>query len=162
MILNEQDDLRVVMRQWATGVTVVSTRYQDVIYGMTVSSFSSVSLKPKVVSISLMKDSRTHSMILQSKVFGISILSDDQREISEVFAGRISENENRFEGIETFILATGSPLITGGIGYLDCRLMAVHDFGRNSLLIGEVLALESGNSQEPLLYFNQHYHKLQE
>lgn len=162
MIHYEQADLRVVMRHWTTGVTVVSSRYQNVINGMTVSSFTSVSLEPKIISISLMKDSRTHSMILQSKVFGISILSEDQKEISEIFAGRVNENDNRFDETETFILVTGSPLIAGGLGYLDCKLIDVHDFGRNALLIGEVLALEIGNSKEPLLYFNKQYHKLQE
>jgi flavin reductase (DIM6/NTAB) family NADH-FMN oxidoreductase RutF len=162
MVIEEQDDLRVAMRHWATGVTVVSVRYQDILHGMTVSSFTSVSLDPKVISISLMKDSRTHGLILKANTFGISILSEDQREISEIFAGKISDSENRFDGIDTSTLAAGSPLISGSIGYLDCELIAAHDFGMNSLLIGEVLAAKSGISNAPLLYFNQRYHKLQE
>ena len=75
MVKADQERLRQVMRQWTTGVSVVSTQYQGVKYGMTVSSFTSVSLEPQVVTISLMKSAQTHDNILSAGYFGITILS---------------------------------------------------------------------------------------
>lgn len=162
MIPADKDELRLVMRQWTTGVTVVSAQHQDVCHGMTVSSFTSVSLDPRTVTISLMKNSRTHDLIIKAGTFGITFLSSDQQVISEKFAGKSTEAENRFDELETWTLVSGAPLLCGGLAYLDCKLIAVHDFGTNSLLIGEVIAAKVGNSGKPLLYFDQHYHKLQD
>ncbi len=134
MVKAEQDQLRFVMRQWTTGVSIVSTQYQANQHGMTVSSFTSVSLEPQVVTISLTKSARTHDMILNAGIFAITILSDDQQSISELFAGNASESEDRFEGLETLTLATGAPVIKGGLAFLDCEVIAVHDFGTNSLI----------------------------
>jgi flavin reductase (DIM6/NTAB) family NADH-FMN oxidoreductase RutF len=53
-------------------------------------------------------------------------------------------------------------LLKGGLAFLDCKLITVHGFGMNSLLVGEVLAAKVGNRRKPLVYFDQRYHKLQE
>jgi flavin reductase (DIM6/NTAB) family NADH-FMN oxidoreductase RutF len=159
---NEQDKLRMVMRQWASGISVVTTRYNNIDHGMTVSSFSSVSIEPQRVAISLMKNSRTHDFVVESKMFGITILSETQKEVSKIFAGQIPETENRFDGIETWALVTGSPLLKDGLAFLDCQMAEVYDFGSNSLFIGEVVAAEVGNGGRPLIYFDQQYHLLQE
>jgi flavin reductase (DIM6/NTAB) family NADH-FMN oxidoreductase RutF len=159
---NEIDKFRLVMRQWASGISVVSTRYNQIDHGMTVSSFSSVSIEPQLVTISLMKNSRTHDFVISAKIFGITILSETQEEISKIFAGLIPETENRFNGLETWTLITGSPFLKDGLAYLDCRLIDVYDFGTNSLFIGEVVATEVGNGGRPLLYFDQQFHLLQE
>ena len=158
----DKNQLRMVMRQWATGVTVVTTHFQGITHGMTVSSFTSVSLDPHYVTISLMKDSRTHSLVIQSASFGITILSSAQVEISQRFAGQIPDTEDRFAGLETFNLDTGAPMLKSGLASLDCNVTDVYDFGTNSLIIGEVVAAKVGEGVDPLLYFNQRYHQLQE
>ncbi len=158
----DQDQLRVVMRQWTTGVCIVSTQYQGNQHGMTVSSFTSVSLEPQVVTISLTKSARTHDMILKADFFGITILSDDQQSISELFAGQATDSEYRFKGLETLTLTTGAPVIKGGLAFLDCEVIAVHDFGTNTLIIGEVIETKIGESGKPLVYYDQWYKKLQD
>ncbi len=162
MVKADQDQLRLVMRQWTTGVTVVSTQYQGIRHGMTVSSFTSVSLQPQVVTISLTKSSRTHDLIHSAGCFGITILSNDQQNISELFAGQTTESEDRFKGIELLTLATGAPVIKGGLAFLDCKVIAIHDFGTNSLFIGEVIAAKVGVSGKPIVYYDQQYHQLQD
>lgn len=157
-----QDRLRKVMRKWTSGVTIVTTKYQDLFHGMTVSSFTSVSLQPPLVTVSLMKDSRTHKLILRSKIFGITILSEGQVEISSIFANQVTDSDNRFSGVETTSLQTGAPLIKEGLAFFDCTLFDILEFGTNSLLIGEVVAAELGISGKPLLYFDQRYRKLQD
>ena len=158
----DNTQLRKVMRRWTSGVTVVSTHYQGKDHGMTVSSFTSVSLDPPLVTISLMKDSRTLKMIKRSDSFAITILSNAQVKISEIFAGEVADAENRFEGIETFKLITGSPMVKGGLGFFDCKVSEVYDFASNSLIIGEVITAEIGEESRPLQYFDQRYHQLQE
>jgi flavin reductase len=158
----DQTQLRKVMRRWTSGVTVVSTHYQGKDHGMTVSSFTSVSLDPPLVTISLMKDSRTLEMIKRSDSFAITILSSDQVKISKVFAGEVADSENRFEGIDTMKLVTGSPMVKGGLAFFDCKVSEVYDFTSNSLIIGGVIAAEIGEESRPLLYFDQRYHQLQE
>ncbi len=159
---NDQDRLRKVMRLWASGVSVVSTQYHGINHGMTVSSFSSVSLDPQLITISLMKNSRTHDFVISAGNFGITILSSNQEKLSQIFSGQIPDTENRFEGLLTWTLETGSPLLEDGLAYLDCKLTEVYDFGTNSLLIGEVVAAKVGRGGDPLLYFDQQYHLLQE
>jgi flavin reductase (DIM6/NTAB) family NADH-FMN oxidoreductase RutF len=157
-----QNQLRKVMRWWTSGVTVVSVNNHGVEHGMTVSSFTSVSLDPPLIIISLMKGSRTLELITGSNSFAITILSSEQTEISNVFAGQISDNEDRFADFETEWLASGSPVIKGGLAYLDCEVIEIFEFVSNSLIIGEVIAAEVGELGNPLLYFDQHYHQLQE
>lgn len=162
MVFIDPKELRLAMRRWSTGVSVVSVKNQGIIHGMTVSSFTSISLSPPTIIVSLRKSSRTHDMIINAKTFGISFLSRNQQAISERFAGLSNELENRFDGLETFTLKTGAPLLEGGLAFLDCKLVAVHEFGMNSLLIGEVLATKVGDGRTPLIYFDQRYHTLQE
>jgi flavin reductase (DIM6/NTAB) family NADH-FMN oxidoreductase RutF len=158
----DQNQLRKVMHQWSSGVCVVSTQFQEISHGMTVSSFTSVSLDPHLVAISLMKNSRTHDFVIDAGNFGITILSSAQKKISEIFAGQIPDYENRFEGLEIWTMTTGAPLLKGGLAFLDCKLTTAYDYGTNSLFIGEVLDAKVGDGGMPLLYFNQHYHQLQE
>jgi flavin reductase (DIM6/NTAB) family NADH-FMN oxidoreductase RutF len=161
MSMNE-NELRKVMRNWTSGVSVVTSHYEGIDHGMTVSSFTSVSLKPPLVTISLMNSSRTFELVRHARNFGITILSKDQAEISKVFASQESASEDRFAGIETFKLTTGALMIKNGLANIDCKVSEILDFGTNSLIIGEVIATEIGNKSKPLLYFNQQYHQLQD
>lgn len=158
----DQIQFRMVMRQWASGVCVVSSHFRGTSHGMTVSSFTSVSLDPQLIAISLMKNSRTHDIVIKAGNFGITILSSAQKQISEVFAGQVTEDNNRFEGLETWAMTTGAPFLEGGLAFLDCKLTVVYDFGTNSLIIGEVVAAKVGDGGTPLLNFDQRYHQLQD
>lgn len=158
------DQLRDVLRFWTTGVTIVSATHQGMRHGMTVNSFTSLSLEPPLVSISLEKVTRTHELVRQAGRFGVSILSAGQMEVSNRFAGRDSENSDRFEGLETFALETGSPLLQEAIAYFDCQVAVTHDAGTHTIFISEVLAagFPAGDPErQPLVYFNRGYRKLQ-
>ncbi|MFC2028827.1 flavin reductase family protein [Chloroflexota bacterium] len=153
-----QDDLRKIMRTWTSGVTVVTARHADQQQGMTVSSFTSISLDPPRVLVSLERAARTCKLATMSGHFGITILSAEQKEISDRFAGRMPAlDENRFEGLEVETIQSGSPFIVGGLAFLDCRVVDAFEVGVNTLLIGEVIAARSSTDGSPLLYFNQDY-----
>lgn len=155
-------ELRIAMRRWLTGVTIVAVDYQGVKHGMTVSSFTSVSLAPPVVTVSLERSTRTHELLMKAGVFALTILSGAQQDLSERFGGVQSEHQDRFAGLVSHTLLTGAPFLPGGMAYLDCRVIATHHFGTNTLFLAEVLAAQAGEGRLPLIYYNQQYHRLQE
>ncbi|OGN74410.1 MAG: hypothetical protein A2X25_05850 [Chloroflexi bacterium GWB2_49_20] len=160
-MLNENDGLRQVMRNWASGVTIVTAAAESIHHGMTVSSFTSISLQPPQVLVSLEKTSRTHELAQRSGYFGITILAQDQEAISDRFAGRISTmNENRFEGLAIETLTSGAPFIIGGLAYLDCHIVHTYDSGTHTLFIGEVIAMRTAQTGQPLLYYDREYRTL--
>ncbi len=147
------------MRQWASGVAVLTSRQGERQHGMTISSFISVSLTPPLVLVSLAQDSRTHALVQASGLFAISILSVEQEAISNRFAGQIPEEADRFAGLKTSTLATGAPLLEGSLAWIDCRLTQHVPAGSHSLFIGKVVAVRTF-SGAPLIYYNRRYRQL--
>lgn len=127
---------------------------------MTVSSFTSIALEPPLIIISLQTDSRTHELVSQAKAFAVTILAEDQQELSERFAGRAPDVEDRLAGIGTETLVTGAPFIKGGLAYLDCRVMQSISMGTNTLFLAEVVAARGNGAGQPLVYHDRKYHKL--
>ncbi|MBI5963752.1 MAG: flavin reductase [Chloroflexi bacterium] len=158
----DSEKLRAAMRAWSAGVTVVTAVHEGVKHGMTVNSFTSISLDPALVTISLQQSARTHELVIQSRAFGLTILSNEQVKISDLFAGRMSETEDRFADLQTETLVTGSPLIVGGLAWLDCRVVETFDAGMNTLFIAEVVAASGSGDGLPLIYHNRKYWELSE
>jgi flavin reductase (DIM6/NTAB) family NADH-FMN oxidoreductase RutF len=156
----DPEKLRAAMREWSAGVTVVTAVYESYVSGATVNSFTSISLEPAFVTIALQKSARTHDLISKSGAFGVTILSATQSNISDLFAGKMTEVENRFEGLQIQTLVTGSPLIVGGLAWLDCRVVETFDAGNSALFIAEVLAVQSTDRGQPLIYHNRKYWEL--
>lgn len=159
MIIDEKT-FRQAMSYWATGVSVVTSNFEGRSHGMTVSSFTSISANPPVVCVSLNQQARTHQLVEQSGVFAVTILEEVQGPISDCFAGRIPEEGDRFFGLDTFILETKSPLITGGIAFFDCKVVGKVTFGQNTVFFGEVVAARVSETGRPLLYSNRAYQSL--
>jgi flavin reductase (DIM6/NTAB) family NADH-FMN oxidoreductase RutF len=158
----DSENMRAAMRAWSAGVTVVTAVYEGVKHGMTVNSFTSISLDPPTVSISLNQSSRTHEFVMKSRAFGLTMLSSEQVKISDLFAGRVSDVEDRFANLPTETLVTGAPLIVGGLAWFDCRVVESFDAGMNTLFIAEVLAARGLGDGLPLMYHNRKYWKLSE
>ena len=156
----DPEALRSAMRAWSAGVTVVTSVYEGETHGMTVNSFTSISLTPPLLIISPQQHTRTHEMVMKSRMFGLTILSSEQTNISDLFAGRMPEVKDRIAAVKTETLVTGSPLIVGGLAWLDCRVLQTYDAGQTSLFIAEAVAARGTGSGEPLLYHNREYWKL--
>ena len=150
------------MRAWASGVTIVTASNQGEQHGMTVSSFTSIALEPPLVIVSLQTDSRTHALVTQVKAFAITILAENQQELSDRFAGRVPDAEDRLAGVETETLVTGAPFIKGGLAYLDCRVTQAIPVGTNTLFLAEVVAAQGSGDGQPLVYHDRKYRKLSE
>ena len=160
MINLDPEALRSAMRAWSAGVTVVTAVHEGERHGMTVNSFTSISLNPALVTVSLQQHTRTCELVLKSHAFGVTILAADQTKVSDLFAGRMPEVEDRLATVQTKSLATGSPLIVGGLAWMDCRVVQTYDAGMNMLFIAEVVAAHGTGTGEPLLYHNREYWKL--
>jgi flavin reductase (DIM6/NTAB) family NADH-FMN oxidoreductase RutF len=156
----DPEQLRRTMRLWATGVTVVTAQADEQRHGLTVSSFTSVSLNPPLVLVSIANASRTGELIRRSGHFGVTILSESQQELSDIFAGRVAETADRFAGLETGTLVSGAPFFVGGLAWLDCCLKSTIPVGMSTVYLGEVLAVKNADSGQPLLYFDRVYQDL--
>jgi flavin reductase (DIM6/NTAB) family NADH-FMN oxidoreductase RutF len=155
--------LRRAMRRWVTGVAIVTSQYDGVTHGMTVNSFGSISLDPPLVTVTMNQDTRTAYIVQQSSVFAVTVLSAAQQVFAERFAGRVDPEIDRMAGLETFTLETGSPLIVGGMAFVDCRVVHQYPMRFSTLFIGEVLAAQVAPPVEgmaPLVYFNRTFSSL--
>jgi flavin reductase (DIM6/NTAB) family NADH-FMN oxidoreductase RutF len=148
---------RETMAHWVSGVTVVTTLHDGKPVGITASSFSSVSLEPPRILVCVAKRLFTHRVIERSQVFAVNILSSEQQEWGMRFAGQVPELADRFEGIEHFAAQTGSPLLPGVLGWLDCWVSAAYDGGDHTIFVGDVLAAGTAEKGEPILYFNRQW-----
>ena len=158
----DPEQLRRSMRAWTSGVAIVTASHAGEQHGMTVSSFTSIALEPPVIIVSLQTDSRTHDLVVGSNAFAVTILAEDQQELSDRFAGRVPDTEDRLAGVETETLVTGLPFIKGGLAYLDCRVSQTIEVGTNTLFLGEVVSARGNGEGNPLVYHNQEYRKLNE
>ena len=158
----EAEELRAAMRAWSSGVTIVTAAVGGEQHGMTVSSFTSISLAPPLIVISLQTVSRTYELVSRAQAFGVTILAAGQQAIAERFAGGPSEGDDRVDGLETETLVTGAPFIKGGLAYLDCRVTQSIPSGMNTIFVAEVVGVRSDDHESPLVYHDREYHKLQD
>lgn len=156
----DSETLRTVMRHWTTGVTVLTARDGAQVHGMTVNSFTSVSLEPPLVLVSLERNTRTYGLVEHARAFAISILGEHQAALSDHFAGRNTEATDRLDGLPTFTAVTGAPILRDNIGYLDCMVVAAHPAGTHTLFVAEVVAAQAASDAAPLIYFNRGYRSL--
>jgi flavin reductase (DIM6/NTAB) family NADH-FMN oxidoreductase RutF len=127
--------LRSVMACFPTGVTVVATRNEDgEPIGLTVNSFTSVSLEPPLVLVCIDHGSSSHDPILQAESFTVSVLSAGQREVAQRFATRPSGG--RFDEVRWSSAPSGHPVIEGATAWLDCTIQEVVSAGDHSILLG--------------------------
>ena len=151
-------EFKHVMRQWASAVTIVTLHNKETIHGLTLSGFVGLSLEPPLVMISVGRELHSHTILREGECFAVNFLREDQRELSDRFAGR-KGNVDRFEGLATRIAVTGAPVLEECLAWMDCRVIAITPAGDHTLYIGEVLA--SGVSGgKPLLYWSGDYHTI--
>ena len=152
-----QELYRRTCGRFATGITVVTALdEQGHPHGMTVNSFSSVSLDPPLVLVSIDLRNAILGHFLTSSYFAVNILAEEQEELSRRFA---SASENRFHGVDWRPSTSGAPLLAGALAYLECAVTKVMEIGDHSVLIGEVRHAEYKEGR-PLVFYDSTYRKL--
>jgi flavin reductase (DIM6/NTAB) family NADH-FMN oxidoreductase RutF len=147
---------RQAMGYFASGVTVVTAAHDDQIYGVTVSSFSSLSLRPPLVLVCLDKTLRTHDAINESGHFVVNFLERRQEHLSRRFATR---DDDKFSGIAWHNGQLGLPVLEGVLAVVECKLHAALPGGDHTIFVGEVAHAEVFEGS-PLLYYRRGYHEL--
>jgi flavin reductase (DIM6/NTAB) family NADH-FMN oxidoreductase RutF len=154
------EDFKGALGSWAAGVTVVTTRHEGLVYGLTVSSFSSLSVSPLLILVCLADTNRLPSMIEASGRFAVSILAEGQEDISAFFAVSGREPVAEYDQFTTIEWHTGSPIIDGSIAHLDCELERMEPGGDHSIAIGRVVGAASDPTRKPLIYYRRGYRSL--
>ncbi len=148
------NEFKQVLRQWASGVSVVTACHEGAHHGMTVSAFNSVSVSPPLVSVCLASSARVAELLAASGRFAVSVLSSKQGPVSNHFAS--SKEEDRFVGQYFVAGVDGCRLLGGALAQLECNVVSSYEAGDHVIVIGEVqhARVDAG---APLLYFNGSY-----
>lgn len=159
-LLIDSTALRRALGQFATGITIVSVLGPDGPHGMTANSFTSVSLDPPLLLVSVDLRRRAHPLLAQAYRWTVSVLSAEQRALSDRFASSKLPLHNQFEGVPHRLTPDGIPLIEGALAQFVCRRYAQYPGGDHTLFLGLIEQLDYVADAPPLLYFNGHYHEL--
>jgi flavin reductase (DIM6/NTAB) family NADH-FMN oxidoreductase RutF len=149
---------RRALGQFATGVTVVTTR--DAAghpLGLTVSAFSSVSLHPPLVLVCIDHRSEASAGMRESGLFAVNVLAEGQEGVSRRFA---APGRAKLQGFEFAEGTYGLPLVPGALAHVECRVRSFHEEGDHAVWVGEVRAL-SAHPGRPLLYHAGEYRRLE-
>jgi flavin reductase (DIM6/NTAB) family NADH-FMN oxidoreductase RutF len=147
---------RQVLGHFATGVAVITTSLDGVTYGMTVSSFTSLSLDPQLVLFCATHNTPTQTALLESKVFAVNVLARNQEHLSRQFATR---EDDKFRGVAYKLSTHRLPILDGALAVIECKLHSSLPGGDHTILIGEVLETHLGDGQ-PLIYYRSGYREL--
>lgn len=156
-------EFRQAMGCFATGVTIITVDLDGKVHGMTANAFASVSLDPMLVLVCVEHQTKTHGHLHAKKRFGINVLGEDQRSISEYYARpeRTHEHAEADAGARFDRTQHGTPMLHGSLAYLECRLHSAQDAGDHTIFIAEVedVVVRKG---DPLLFFRGEYWKVGE
>lgn len=154
--------LRGVLGQFATGIAVVAASVEGVPCGMTVNSFTSVSLDPALVLVCINRTAAVHQAILAEGNFTISVLAADQERQAKYFADRDRPRGHaEFAPVDWYPGPyTGAPVLSGALASLECGLHEVHRGGDHSIFLGEVLSITRGLADEALVFFRGKFRRL--
>jgi flavin reductase (DIM6/NTAB) family NADH-FMN oxidoreductase RutF len=155
----EEADPAVAFRRtlgmFATGVTIITTQAGEQVHGMTANAFMSVSLRPPLVLISVDRRAKMNALLRDGVRFGVSVLAEDQRELSDRFAGRPGERETE----TAFEIVHDTPVVGGALAQLVARTARSYWGGDHSLFIGQVEYARYGGGA-PLLFHGGRYEQL--
>ena len=151
---------RDTLGRMPTGVTVITTTARDgEMHGVTIGSFSSLSLEPPLVLFCLDKDANCRQAFLDSTHFAVNVLAEDQSSLSSIFA---TKNAPRPWHDLDYSLgeASGAPLMAGAVAQIECATEAIHDGGDHDILIGRAKTLATDGAGRPLIFFAGGYRRL--
>jgi flavin reductase (DIM6/NTAB) family NADH-FMN oxidoreductase RutF len=162
----EKAFFRQVMGRFTSGITIVTTNYHNVIAGLTVSSFTSLSLDPPLILICVDLASNTLETLRESKIFAVNILTSQQVELSRCFATPSQDRFEHFCHASYHTAATGAPILDDTLAFIDTRLVAEYPGGDHVIFVGQIEAIgtagqvtfasEEGKSHSTLIHYEEY------
>ena len=152
-------EFRRALSCFATGVAVATTLDKNGgSVGMTISSFSSVSLTPPLVLWSIAHNAHGYDAFIDAEYFAVNVLAKHQEQLSDLFATR---GVDKFEGLECASGLHGSPILPDYAACFECRTEHLYDGGDHKIIVGRVLRFDERQS-EPLIRYRSGYLRLGE
>jgi flavin reductase (DIM6/NTAB) family NADH-FMN oxidoreductase RutF len=147
-------DFRNAMRHLAGGVSVITVGRGSDVTGMTVTSVSSLSVDPPTLIVSINRQSSSWPLLKRNGFFGVNILTADQLDIAERFAGKGGlKGAARFAGAQWFTRASGVPLLAGALAAIDCEVEGIVERHSHAIVIGRVLDMQLSPRTAALAYW---------
>lgn len=157
--LTSPDTFINAMRYAGTAVTVVTTGEGEERCGATVSAMCSLTAEPAAVMVCVYNDSRTADAIKENGYFCVNILSEDQKDVAQIFAGMLKpESGDRFGEHNWSIGNTGSPYLENSVSVFDCVVDQQISYGTHTVFIGAVVMAQTSENN-PLFYCNRQFLK---
>lgn len=151
---------RQIIGHFPTGVTVITTAHEGWLHGMTANAITSVSLNPLLLLVCVDKTAHAHGQIEKAGTFAVNILSEDQEEISRLFAATAEPERNSMRGASYHFGPNGCPLLDDALAYFECRVADRAQGGDHTVFIGQVLDGDLLRETVPLVFFRGGYRKL--
>ena len=156
----DASEYRGIIGKFATGVTVVTTGVDGWLHGMTANAITSVSLDPLLLLVCVDKEAHTHDHLSHAGAFTVSILAEDQQDLSKTFATSNKPEEGRLQGVGYRIGENGAPIIDGCLASIQCEVTERADGGDHTIFFGRVLDAAIERDAPPLLFYQGTYRKL--
>lgn len=154
------DVFKNALSHFPSGVTVITYSHLGKHGGLTVSSFSSLSLNPPLVLFCLQKNITSHDPIYDSGKFIVNILAQGQDSISNQFASGKTDKHTLIEELKCKTGELGIPILPGILSYIECEVEQFVSGGDHSIVIGKVISAGAEDSLRPLLYYRRNYYSI--
>lgn len=143
---------RTMLRKIPHPLNICGVKDGEDLNGFTLSWLTQASFKPPLIVIGVKQDSRSHAMIKASQVFAVSFLEASQKDLAERFFQPQRRLGDKFGDVEFYTgEATGCPIISAALGYVECQVTGSLEQGDHSVFLGEVVAAGMHRDGEPLL-----------
>ncbi|MBK7975878.1 MAG: flavin reductase family protein [Deltaproteobacteria bacterium] len=149
------DQFKALMGSFAAGVTVVTTRdLHGNPWGLTATAFSSLSLDPPLCLVCIDRRTASHRPLVDSGRFAVSMLTDQQQDLSNHFASKLSD---KFAGVPWIPgTVTAIPVLSEALAWMECSVAAIHDGGDHDIFVGRILSAHLRDGK-PLIYWRGAY-----
>lgn len=155
----EATDFRNAMSLLTSAVSVITTAGLSGRYGFTASAVCSVTDTPPTLLVCMNQASSSHTHFVENKILSVNVLSAQHEHISKAFSSRLSPEERFTHGLWTE-LETGAPVLKDALVNFDCEIEQVQSVGTHTIFICRIVAIQQGQHEHSLVYFNRAYHQV--
>ncbi|GCF08265.1 flavin reductase family protein [Dictyobacter arantiisoli] len=148
-----------IMGHFATGVAVITTSHRGKPIGFTAHSFCSISAEPALISFCAKDTATIWPLIEAAGTFCVNILSEKQKNMSEVFS---RQGGVRFQTTEYSQATSGAPILPGGLAWIECNTVAFYPAGDQLIVLGRVHSMEMQSTGKPLVAYRGTYGTFEE
>jgi flavin reductase (DIM6/NTAB) family NADH-FMN oxidoreductase RutF len=151
---------RQIIGHFASGVTVITSAHDGWLHGMTANAVTSVSLNPLLLLVCVDHTAHAHQQLEESGRFGVNILTEDQEDVSRLFASHEPPERDSLRGVAYHLGQHGAPIIEGCLAYFECEVAERFAGGDHTIFLGAVQGGEVLQETLPLLFYRGGYRRL--